>query len=551
MILGIALIVILMLTLAIRSEQNLEQRNERVLHSKDVIQKTDRLTLDIIRSESAVRAYALTGEHSYRDDYASALTAVNHDMSYLAKAVSDNRAQDKNIADLRSSVSQKISMMDAMNEAAAKGPASAAALAAKKPGAEATSSLTRSIDRISGLENSLLDERTNAETEGRQRTLVISIISILSLAAIVLGTALVSQAIAGQKQRYERLVSSIGDGFVSLDRDWRISHLNDAAARLFQLERRESIGKHFLEVLPHKRGTIVEDEIAKAIQGGSPEIFTAISPTTKRYLEYRVFPSEEGVSIFLHDISERVAAEDEIRRLNATLEQRVLDRTAQLEGFCYSIAHDMRTHIRGVSASASLLAEDLKEVDLDIANRLSILKQSAQHMASLVDGLLAFARNSGKEIAKSDVNLSEEAEKIVRKLQGEEGYARDVRFEIEPDLHTKADPQLAGVVLQNLLDNAAKYKRSNGDAIVHVGRENGAFYVRDNGRGFDQRYALKVFKPFERLHSDLAVSGSGIGLASVQRILQRHGGRAWAESKENEGSTFYFTFGDPAMSDSD
>jgi len=274
-------------------------------------------------------------------------------------------------------------------------------------------------------------------------------------------------------------------------------------------------------------------------------VFNAPSPSTSAQFEYRVFPFDEGLSVFMCDITARLRDAEEIRKLNETLEQRVLDRTAQLEGFCYSIAHDMRMHIRGVSVNAALIAEDL-DAGANTDDHIKRLRLATQQMARLVEDLLAFARNSAQTVTKSDIDLSGEATEIVDRLKADAEYAKDVTFTIQPGLRVHADPQLAGVVLFNLLDNAAKYKRGGVQAKVELGfmkrADSEVFFVKDNGIGFDSQYAERIFKPFERLHSELSIVGSGIGLANVKRIVERHGGDIWAESKLGKGSIFYFKF---------
>jgi light-regulated signal transduction histidine kinase (bacteriophytochrome) len=281
-------------------------------------------------------------------------------------------------------------------------------------------------------------------------------------------------------------------------------------------------------------------------QTNAPLVFSLVSPTAKRSFEYRVFPTDEGISVFFHDITERIRAEQEIKQLNESLERRVLDRTAQLDGFCHSIAHDMRMHIRGVSTNAAMLVEAVQQGHSDLGPRIERLNQSTKQMAGLVNRLLAYARDTAKSVVKGEFDLSSEAALIVDRLRTDEEYARDAQFVITPALVLNADRQLAGVVLHNLLDNACKYRRPGVSPIVELGElevhGQNVYFVRDNGLGFDQAYAETIFKPFQRLHSESAIPGSGIGLANAKRILERHGGKIWAESRPGEGSTFYFSF---------
>jgi signal transduction histidine kinase len=164
-------------------------------------------------------------------------------------------------------------------------------------------------------------------------------------------------------------------------------------------------------------------------------------------------------------------------------------------------------------------------------------------MAELVDDLLAFARTSSQRLAKSEIDISTLAQEEIERIQLEENYAQEVEFVVAPGLIARADAQLARVVLHNLVDNACKYGTPDRGLRVELGTDGpSVFFVRDNGRGFDLKYAELIFKPFERLHSDSSIPGSGLGLANVRRIVTRHGGSIWAESEPGTGSTFYFTF---------
>ena len=254
----------------------------------------------------------------------------------------------------------------------------------------------------------------------------------------------------------------------------------------------------------------------------------------------------------LSDLSE---AEAEVRTLNAELEARVALRTAELEranknlrAFTYSVSHDLRTPLRALSGFSAALVEDygdrLDEIGRGYAG--SIMAAS-ERMAALIDDLLLLSRVSRAGVNLEPVDLSAEAAAIAGELESRDS-GRVVRFIIEDGIRVIADRSLIRTVLQNLLENAWKFTAHRDGAVIEfatAAAEEGMVCccVRDNGAGFDPAYAAKLFQPFERLHDAAEFPGTGIGLASVARIIERHGGRAWAEGAVGQGATFYFTLG--------
>lgn len=240
-----------------------------------------------------------------------------------------------------------------------------------------------------------------------------------------------------------------------------------------------------------------------------------------------------------------------LKELNAGLERRVEERTEslqaairELEGFTYSISHDMRAPLRSMVGNARMLLTDYgAEVPPEGRDHLERIAAAASKMAALVDDLLQFARLGNQEVRRQPVDISELAESIAESVYRDEEC--EARVKVEPDLHVTADRELLRMVLHNLFHNSCKYRARDRGAEVEFGAlpRDGktVFFVRDNGIGFDPKYAPKLFKPFERLHRDAAYPGTGIGLANVKRIIERHGGEVWAEGHLDQGSTFYFT----------
>lgn len=256
------------------------------------------------------------------------------------------------------------------------------------------------------------------------------------------------------------------------------------------------------------------------------------------------------------DITERKRIELEFQQLNATLEQRIRDRTRalrdaydELESYSYAVAHDLRSPLRIINGFAQALREDNPTLDTGSQEHLGRIMGASKKMGELIDGLLKLSQYSRGEVQRENVNLSAIATRILEELSVAEPQ-RAVEWEIEPDLLVQADPPLIEALMQNLLNNAWKYTAAAPQARIRVFsrvvdgvRE---YCVTDNGAGFDMARASKLFQPFQRLHGPSEFAGLGIGLATARRIVQRHGGELRAEARPGAGATFGFTLGDPA-----
>lgn len=361
-----------------------------------------------------------------------------------------------------------------------------------------------------------------------------------------------------EKFRNTVQLSPVGKYFYRLEPDGRLILLdaNPAADRIIGIEHGSLVGRTIEEAFPGLIGTDIPAMYRRIAAGelASPQVFEIPYEAygIKGFYDVHVFANgPRTIAVNFIDISTRKQAEQAILRMNEELEERVRERTAQLEAankeleaFSYSVSHDLRAPLRGIDGFSLALLEDYRDkLDADGRHYLERVRHGAQRMGQLIDDLLRLSRVSRCELEPRPVNLSDLASHLLKELQ-QQHPGRQVRIEIAPDIEATADPRLMAIALENLLANAWKFTQNTPDARISFGVEREedrpVYTLRDNGAGFDMAYAEKLFQAFQRLHSNQEFEGTGIGLAIVQRIIHRHGGRIWAEGRLGEGATFRF-----------
>jgi PAS domain S-box-containing protein len=376
------------------------------------------------------------------------------------------------------------------------------------------------------------------------------------------------EKITHSESELRNIIDNLQDTYYRTDLEGRILRSSKSVHELLGYSEEELLGsklsdlyvdpqgrEKFLQLMQQNKGVVKNYEAALRRKDGSH-----VWVSTNAHYYFDIEGNAQGVEGTTRDITEIIHAREELEKHHLHLEELITERTLdleaanrELESFCYSVSHDLRAPLRSIDGFSHILMEDFDPIlDDESRNHLQRIRSGAQRMGQLIDDLLKLSRVSSGDLKKETINLSQMAQEIKDALR-QSNPERNATITIEPNLRCYGDAGLIRVVMDNLFSNAWKYTQYKSEQTqIEFGQtvQNGsqAFYIKDNGAGFDMNYVGKLFGPFQRLHRAKDFEGSGIGLATVNRIIQRHRGKVWAEGEPDKGATFYFSLpGNPAI----
>jgi len=566
---GLALVMLLVITvIAYRSLTGLNGAQDQIAQAREVLTDLHDLMSHVVNAESAIRGHVITGEENYLEPYRAAVGRIADHVENLRQLTADNPTQQRQLDALEPLIAQRLGVFEnvvtASNE---KGYQATAGLLRTNQGQQITDAIRSLLSEMDQGGRELLRQRSASAKATVSETIRVLIIGALLVSVLFLsGFSLHRHEIAQHQRTDEKLTQTAAIVESSLDAinattlEGTVVRWNKGSEKIYGYSAAEAKGRPVSFLVPPnrpnelpqilkriKRGERIEhyETVRMRKDGKQIDVSLTVSPVKNARGEIT------GISAIGRDITYRKQTEERIRTLNVELKLRLAELAAtnkDLESFTYSVAHDLRAPLRHIDGFSQLLVEEKSAEFSDQARHyLTRIRNGTRQMGQLVDELLNLARVGRKELALQSTRLNSLVEEVLTDLKPEVDR-RVIDWQISQLPCVDCDRVLMKQVFANLLANAVKFTRSRERAVIEVGTltRNGplTIFVRDNGVGFNMKYAEKLFGVFQRLHSQEDFEGTGVGLATVQRILHKHSGRIWAQAELDQGASFYFTLGD-------
>jgi len=562
---GLAVAILIVIgAVSYRETMRTIETNDWVAHTHEVIERLQSVFDATMLVQAAQRGYVLSGEQRHLDAYSNAVSQVGPRVEAARQLTADNPRQQQRLDALDLLLTNRLAILHQSIELRkSRGLDVQAQVRLMDEGTGIQERIRGIIAEMQQDERDLLRLRVaRARASARNTIFFVVVGDLFGLTLLVLAFRFLRNEIKVRQQAEEKfrgMLESAPDAIVIVEHRGRIVLVNSQTEHLFGYSRSDLLGK-LVEVLvperfrgrhPGHRDGFFGDPRPRPM-GAGLELYGLRQDGTEFPVEISLSPlaTPDGVLVIstIRDVTERKRAQEAIQRLNQEMRLHSVELEAankELEAFSYSVSHDLRAPLRSIDGFSQALIEDYGgKLDDQGRDYLRRVRAAAQRMAQLIDEMLGLSRVTRSEMRHEPVDLSMMARAVAEELRKTDPQ-RCVEFSIADGLAAQGDPQLLRILLDNLMGNAWKFTSRKSPAKIEVGaaQPNGekVYFVRDNGAGFDMNYAGKLFSPFQRLHRQKEFPGTGIGLATVQRIIHRHGGRVWAEAERGEGATFYFT----------
>lgn len=546
---------------------------QQLFHTEQVLNNINSTESNFRDIDEAFQRYLITGDRKYAAAERQSEIDLKKTMHRLTVLTEKSAQQAERMQKVRSIIEDRLQKIDVVLKAR-RPPKFQSVRARLLDRFEMTAEARQSLAEMRDLEQQVLTRRNDQLSKRADWIRYINIFGGFAALALIAMAALTTNrqmrhrqemrdVFEAQSNLLNNVLKSTSEAIIAADQQGSIFVFNTAARELMALSEDPKNIKEWLESseflrsdesrctlseLPLGRALVGEDtnDAQNILKRRDGQIFhLAVSGRPLRDLAGNI----SGAVVALRDITQRRQHEEDISALNRTLSTRnfqLESMNKELESFSYSVSHDLRAPLRSMTGFSEMLMEDhAAALDATAQDLLRRISNAAKRMGQLIDGLLSLSRLSRSPMSIIEVNLSEYAQTILSTLK-ESDPTRKVEVQIEDGIITTGDSQLIEVALTNLLNNAWKFTSKNSSAVIEFGQtmkdKRSVFYVKDNGAGFDMKYAQKLFGAFQRLHGPDEFEGTGIGLATVQRVIRRHGGTIWADSSPGRGTTFYFNF---------